>query len=60
MEDDTKWIRIHRLLDPEDIVRDQDLNGDAVRRHAVRPRPITKDDFDQRVDDADRERQFEE
>jgi hypothetical protein len=31
-EENARWARLHRLLDPEDLIRDPQINGDQLKR----------------------------
>lgn len=57
---ESRWVRLHRLYDPEDLVRDREFSGE------VRPEPgksqlprLSEEDFQRRVDEADEKRDAE-
>lgn len=59
---ENEWARLHRLYDPEDLVRDRETNGDARREQGngqgQSPR-LKEQDFYRRIDEADNQRDLE-
>ena len=57
---DDRWAKLHRLYDPEDLVRDRELTEDRrPGRSGAAKRKLTEEDFYRRIDDSDRDRDGE-
>lgn len=63
--DNAQWARLHRLLDPQDIIRDREINGDQLKQNqlqnnGLKPLPrLSEEEFRRKVDESDRDRDAE-
>ena len=57
---DNQWARLHRLYDPEDLLKDREWGGEKRREttDGLHPR-LTEHDFYRRIDDSDDKRDEE-
>lgn len=58
---DKDWARLHRLYDPQDLIRDREIAGERKKGEQGPARSkLTEDDFYRRIDEGDRERDTQE